>query len=70
MKISKKKQSATKSSVIASTQIAPASNNYSEAEQYIQSAMAVLSESAKSDPVAKNAIVDLSVVLFSLRAEA
>lgn len=42
-------------------------NQYDEAVEYIRSAMASLNELAKTDEVAKDAIVNLGVVMFDLR---
>lgn len=57
MKISKANPSQPKSSF----------NKYDEAVKYINSAMSSLTELAKTDSVAKDAIVNLGVVMFDLR---
>ena len=57
MKISKANPSQPKS----------AFNKYDEAVKYINSAMSSLTELAKTDSVAKDAIVNLGVVMFDLR---
>lgn len=41
-------------------------SNYAETLEYIRSAIDSLTDKAKTDEVAKNAIADLSVVLFEL----
>lgn len=44
-----------------------ASADYSEAIGYIHSAISALSTSAKNDPLAKESIANLSVILFDLK---
>lgn len=65
MKISKKDKITSSSS----SQAANSFDKYSEAVDYIRSAMASLNELAKTDEIAKDAIVNLGVVMFDLRHE-
>lgn len=72
MKISKKSTYPSSVNIKSAADIGANSNKifkYDEAVKHIKSAMESLHELAKTDEIAKDAIVDLSVVLFDLRHE-